>query len=303
MFRFIQSGLRHAGIAFACLALCHLSHAADKTVAKKAAVPAGQRVFTCGHSFHVFVPYILADMAKVAGIKDHQTVGVSGIGGSRVIQHWNVPDERQRAKPALRDGKVDVLTLSPIYLPDVGIENFARLAVKYNPKVRVTVQENWLPFDLYEPTFKKRPRKVDHNAPTVAELRKMHAPYFKSIDDHVRELNKKLGRQAVFAVPVGQAVIALREKIIAGKAPGLKAQSDLFADAIGHGRPPLMALVTYCHYAVIYRRSPVGLPMPNILKRAKNPNWDAKLNRLLQTLAWEAVTKHPLSGVKAEAKP
>jgi hypothetical protein len=26
-------------------------------------------------------------------------------------------------------------------------------------------------------------------------------------------------------------------------------------------------------------------------------------NRLLQELAWEAVTQHPLSGVKAEGKP
>ena len=38
------------------------------------------------------------------------------------------------------------------------------------------------------------------------------------------------------------------------------------------------------------------------LKKANNPNWDAKLNRLLQEIAWEAVTRHPLSGVKAEAK-
>ena len=57
-------------------------------------------------------------------------------------------------------------------------------------------------------------------------------------------------------------------------------------------------LTAYCHFAVIYKRSPVGLPMPAVLKNAKNPNWDEKLNTLLQELAWEAVTAHPLSGVK-----
>jgi hypothetical protein len=266
-------------------------------------LPKGQRVFTCGHSFHIFVPPILADMARSAGIKDHAIAGRSGIGGSRVIQHWNVADEKNEAKKALRAGKVDVLTLSPIHLPDEGIEKFAKLAVEHNPNVRITVQEFWLPFDIYDTTFKKRPKKVDHNAPTGAELRKLHEPYFKGMDEHVRALNKKLGKEALFVVPVGQAVIALREKIIAGKAPGLKAQSDLFTDAIGHARPPLQALVAYCHFAVIYRRSPVGLPMPAVLVQAKKAGWDDKLNRLLQELAWEAVTQHPLSGVKASAKP
>jgi hypothetical protein len=62
---------------------------------------------------------------------------------------------------------------------------------------------------------------VDHNATTGESLRKAHAPYFKSIEEHVKELNKKYDTNAVSVVPVGQAVIALREKIIAGQAPGL----------------------------------------------------------------------------------
>jgi hypothetical protein len=192
----------------------------------------GQRVFSAGHSFHVFVPSILSDMARAAGIKDHTMVGLSGIGGSRVIQHWDVADDKFKAKESLRSGKVDVLTLSPIHLPDEGIENFARLAFEHNPKVRVTVQEFWLPFDIYDTTFKQRPAKVDHNAPTGDELRRLHAPYFQSMDEHVTELNKKLGQAVLYVVPVGQAVIALREKIIAGEARGLKQQEDLFTDAI-----------------------------------------------------------------------
>jgi hypothetical protein len=264
--------------------------------------PKGQRVFSAGHSFHVFVPGILSDVAKSAGIKDHVQVGLSSIGGSKVIQHWNVADDKFKSKESLKGGKVDVLTLSPIYLPDEGIENFARLAFEHNPNVRVTVQEFWLPHDEYNPEYKKKPAKVDHDAPTVEDLKKMHAPYFKSMDEHVVELNKKLGKQVLYVVPVGQAVIALRAKILDGKAPGLKKQSDLFTDAIGHATAPLKALVAYCHYGVIYRTSPVGLPVPAVLKSAKNPDWDEKLNRLLQELAWDAVTQHPLSGVQAGGK-
>ena len=118
----------------------------------------------------------------------------------------------------------------------------------------------------------------------------------------VRALNKKHKKQVLFVVPIGKAVIALREKIIAGKAPGLKEQKDLFVDPIGHAAPPLMALNAYCHYAVIYRKSPVGLPVPAVLAKAKNATYPEELNPLLQELAWRAVTQNPLSGVTAMAK-
>ncbi len=262
----------------------------------------GLRVFTCGHSFHVWVPGIMTDLAKKAEIPDHVQVGLSSIGGSRVIQHWDIADEKYKAKEALKSGKVDVLTLSPIFLPDAGIENFTNLAVEHNKDIRICVQPIWLRWDIYEPTT-KRPEKVDHNAINGEELRKRHAPLFKSIDEHVLELNKKQGKTVLFVVPAPQAVIALREKIIDGKAPGLKSQDDLFTDAVGHCTAPMQALVAYCNFAVVYRRSPVGLPVPTILKQAKLGDQEEKLNRLLQELAWEAVIAHPLSGVRVEPQP
>jgi hypothetical protein len=280
--------------------LCGLIVAIAVSAADPAGPPKGQQVFSSGHSFHMFMPAILADIAKSAHIHDHKQVGVSSIGGSRVIQHWNKAEDKNTAKAALKSGKVDVFTMSPIYLPDEGIGNFTKLALEHNPDVRVLIQEFWLPFDVYQPDYqKKRPEKADRNSRTVAEMKRIHAPYFKSMDDHAAALNKEHGKPVVSIVPVGQAVILLREKIIESKAPGLKVQEDLFRDAIGHVQPPVMALTAYCHFAVIYKRSPVGLPVPAILKNAKNPEWGEDLNKLLQELAWKAVTEHPLSGVTA----
>jgi len=125
----------------------------------------------------------------------------------------------------------------------------------------------------------------------------MHAPYFQEMDDYIRALNARLGKQVVFAVPAGQAILNLREKIVAGEVPGIQKQSELFVDKIGHPTPPLQALVSYCNFAVIYRHNPVGMPMPAVLANAHNPKWDDKLNRLLQELAWDAVTHQPLSGL------
>jgi hypothetical protein len=261
----------------------------------------GQRVFTCGHSFHVWVPGIVTDLCQKAKIPNHVQVGLSSIGGSRVIQHWDIPEDKNKAKAALRTGKVDVLTLSPIFLPDPGIENFTKLALEHNKDIRILVQPIWLRADVYEPTT-KRPKKVDHNAISAEELRKRHAPYFKSMDEHIRALNKTLGKTVLYIVPAPHAVIALREKIIAGQAPGLKEQEDLFTDATGHGKPPLKALVGYCNFAVMYRRSPVGLPVPAILKQAKLGDQEERLNRLLQELAWDAVSRHPLSGIRIEVQ-
>jgi hypothetical protein len=264
----------------------------DPSVAK------GKRVLSAGHSFHTFVPGILKELARAAGIKDHVQVDLQSIGGSRVIQHWDLADEKNKAKAALKTGMVDVFTLSPIYLPDEGIANFTGFALEYNPEIRITVQEFWLPYDAYDPSRKKT-EKPDRNALTGEELRKRHEPYFKSMDDQVRELNQKHGKPVIYVVPVGQAVIGLREKIIAGQAPGLKSQEELFSDAIGHVHGPVQALNGYCHFAVIYRKSPVGLPLPGVLAKEKLEDEDKqKLNRLLQELAWEAVLSHPLSGVK-----
>jgi len=262
----------------------------------------GQRVFTCGHSFHVWVPDIVTDLCKKAEIQGHLQVGLSSIGGSRVIQHWDIAEERNKAKEALKTGKVDVLTLSGIFLPDAGVENFTKLALEHNKDIRIVVQPIWLRWDIYEPTT-KRPDKVDHNAITVEELRKRHEVHLQSWNELVRDLNKKQGKTVLYVVPAAEAVIALREKIIAGQAPGLKMQEDLFTDALGHGKAPLQALVAYCNYAVIYRRSPVGLPVPTVLKQANLGDQEEKLNRLLQELAWAAVTQHPLSGVRLETQP
>lgn len=133
---------------------------------------------------------------------------------------------------------------------------------------------------------------------TADYLRTEYGKYFKVMDDYVADINRKYARTIVVVVPVGQAVVALREKVIAGEVPGVKKQSELFTDPIGHCNGQIKVLNAYCHHAVIYGRSPVGLPVPSGLK-AGNKEETAKLNTMLQEIAWKAVTEHPLSGVKA----
>lgn len=261
---------------------------------------AGPRVFVCAHSFMIYTAGMLPEMAKAAGAP-YQSAGRQMLGGSRVLQHWNVPDEKNRAKTALREGGVDVLTVSPhILLPDEGIDNFTKLGLEKNPRLRVFVQASWPARDGdASPDFNNEKR----NASTEESLRAMQVSHrtvwLSSLEKQVGALNTAVGQETVHIIPVCDAVFALRQRVVEGKAPGLTQQTDLFRDDLGHPKAPIAVLAGYCHFAAIFGRSPAGLPVPAELK--DQPQAEA-LNKLLQELAWDTVSHYPLSGVKGEAK-
>jgi hypothetical protein len=252
----------------------------------------GLRVLTVGHSFHVYIAQFLPDIARSAGIRGHVAVGTHFLGGSRVVEHWHRPDPYNGAKRALRAGGVDVLTLSPIFHPDEGIDHFTRLALEHNPSIRVTVQVSWVPFDGVI-AANHYPSGTGRDSWTAADLRELHEPYFLSVDKEVESLNRGYGRPILSVVPVGQALLRLRERVHRREAAGLNSQNELFVDPLGHPAIPVQVLAAYTHFAVLYRRSPVGLPAPAVLGRGRK----VELNHLLQELAWQAAVAHRLSGL------
>lgn len=271
----------------------------ENTTPASAGLPAGPRVFVCAHSFMIFTATMLPKMTEAAGI-GYQDAGRQMIGGSRTLQHWEVPDEKNLAKKVLREGSVDVLTLSPhMLLPDEGIDNFTKLGLEKNPNLRVLVQASW---PARDGNFTDDFHNALRNDATVESLHKMRdlqrEQWNTKLEAQVAALNAAAGKEAVHIVPVGDAVCTLRERVAEGKAPGIAKQADLFRDDLGHPQPALSVLVTYCHFAAIHQRSPVGLPVPAVIKDMPQA---AELNTLLQQIAWDAVTHYPLSGVKVAA--
>lgn len=119
------------------------SEPGEFTTPTSSGLPPGPRVFVCAHSFMIFTATMLPKMTEEAGI-GYQDAGRQIIGGSRTLQHWEVPDDQNLAKKALSESSVDVLTLSPhMLLPDEGIDNFTKLGLEKNPKLRVLVQASW----------------------------------------------------------------------------------------------------------------------------------------------------------------
>lgn len=107
-------------------------------------------------------------------------------------------------------------------------------------------------------------------------------------------------------IPGGQVMAAAVRAIEAGQVPGLSRREELFAqDAEGRADPIhfndigawLMALT---HFAVLYHRSPAGLP--HRLRRADGqpatPPPDAAAP-VLQEVVWRTVTRYPATGLVA----
>lgn len=275
------------GLVFGLLAL-----AAGSARAAEADAPAGLRVFYTGHSFHMFVPARIERLAKSAGIADYKLAGTQGIGGSKVIQHWELADGQNKAKPALESGQVDVFTMAAhLLIPDPGIDHFTELGLKHNPKLRLLVQASWYPFDVAAPEKRVRENSQRDTA-QIADLQAAIDEWRTRLEAQADALNKKYDRRAVFIVPVGDAVVKLRQMIVEGKFPGISKQSELFTDPIGHGRGPVLALAAYCNFAAIFRRSPEGLAL-------EEPGLDEAQHAILQRIAWETVSKYPYAGIAA----
>ena len=236
-----------------------------------------------------------------------------------VKEHLAKTDANHQAKPVVESGNLDVLTLGGMHTPDEGVDTFATVGIEHNPKLIVTYQEFWLPYDhLDYPLTRKNffgdlttvlhPWKdtaditkvtketTNFDLPTADQLDKLHEPYFKGIDQYVADQNKKLGRRVIRIVPVGQAVLALRRKVIAGELPGVSKQSELFQDNLGHPSDEIRALAGYCHFIVIHQKDPRSTPLPLFPFGRRDHPFKQDTNLILQEIAWKAVTEHPLSG-------
>jgi hypothetical protein len=303
---------------------------------RTAPIATGQKYVMATHSFNVFIgpprqraanetrerprfgPGDLGPLAALAserGKAGHQALAVQMIGGSTPMQHWNQgdgDDARNIAKVALRQGGVDVFTLSPnARMPEEGIDRFGDLMIETNPEGRILVQSSWSAWDgngltpsvggTTRPSFSNE----DHDKADVATLdgwiAALHARdgYLERLRAQVSGIDARAGRPMAYVVPSATAVYELRKRIALGKVPGIARQSEIFVDGMGHPRAPLGHLVTYVWFAAMYRESPLGL---QALVDASDPTSAAR-EELMQRIAWNAVVGEPMSGVRGERLP
>ncbi len=248
--------------------------------AKRPAVeekPAGLRVMFNGNSWFIFVPWGVADLVKAAEIQGHKEV--------------------RAAKPndisLIEAGEVDVYAHGVHWwmeVPWVGgfAEKIVGMGLKANPNFRAYYHAAWLVGDARAKDIKTT---ADYNDSKLADVQAALDKTRKGVEAIVDKLNEKFGKRVVFLVPVGDATLKLRAMVLEGKYPGVTKQSDLWADAMPHAGVHVMALSGYCHFAAIYRTSPVGLKIDRFKELTDEQH------AILQRIAWETVSKYPYAGV------
>ncbi|HTE43129.1 MAG TPA: hypothetical protein VK629_20065, partial [Steroidobacteraceae bacterium] len=188
---------------------------------------------------------------------------------------------------------------------------FGDLVIKTNPNARILVQNSWSAWDgtgttasvggTGRPTFANE----EHNKADVATLDSWLTSldakegYLARMRAQLEGINKRAGKRISYIVPSATSVYTLRREIVKGKVPGIKLQSEIFRDGMGHPNVPLANVVTYTWFAAMYRESPVGL---TALVDKNDPNSAAR-EALLQRIAWNAVVAEPMSGVKGKPVP
>ncbi|MBD3662398.1 hypothetical protein [Sulfitobacter aestuariivivens] len=240
-----------------------------------------------------------AMLAQLAGHPYNSQLGW----GTSLRDHWepdvpingfDVENDHPRfrpAKEALGSGRYDAVVLtemveirdaiqyhaSPEYLV-----RWAALARAANPDTRLYLYETWHHTD-------------DGNGWLTRIDRDLEAYWQELVKNPAIT---QLGAP-VYLIPAGQAMAAVVRTVSDGKDPDMlfSRHADGSSDTI-HFNDLGAYVVALTHYAVLYHRSPLGVP--HDLERAdgtRAEGLDAALARQMQQVVWDVVTRHPETGV------
>jgi hypothetical protein len=193
-------------------------------------------------------------------------------------------------------------------MPEEGIDLFGDLMIETNPRGRILVQVSWSAWDGNGRTAsvggRGRPdfSNEDHDVADVETIQgwmdRLHADggYLDRMRKQLVGIGERAGRPVAYVVPSADAVYRLRQEVVQGHVPGVGKQSELFRDGMGHPDTPVVNLVSYVWYAIMYRQSPVGM---SALIDGDDPTSAAR-EWLLQQIAWNAAVAEPMSGVHGQ---
>lgn len=228
-----------------------------------------------GHAYH-------SQLGWGASLKDHWTGTVNG------FAEENAHPAHRPARKALESSSYDaVIFTEMVELKDAIryhdsaalLANWANLARKANPDVRLYLYETW--------------HRLDDPAGWLTRIDTDRAALWEN-----QILGPAIAQSGpIYLIPAGQTLAAAVRMAEAGALPGIPDRTAFFTDDI-HLSDLGNWLVAMTHYATLYHRPPAGLPAQ--LNRADGslatpPDPDAA--RKLQELVWQTVSGYPLAGV------
>lgn len=261
------------------------------------------RVYHLGHSL------VGRDMpAMLAQLAGHDYALQLGWGAA-LSEHWRGPDavngyaaenatpHHREAHEALKSGDYDAFVMTEmVRLKDAiaykdsrnAVGQWAAEAAAGNPSGQIFLYESWHALDDPEDWLARLPQ----------DLETLWKP------DLLWPAARAAGKP-VWLIPVGQVMAAVVHEAETRGIAELTARDQLFArnpdgtlDTIHPGDLGLY-IVALTHYAVLYGRSPVGLPYA--LTKADGSPAQApspELARRLQEITWQVVRAQPLTGIR-----
>lgn len=246
-----------------------------------------------------------AMLAQLAG-RGHTYASQLGW-GTKLRQHWdpealpidgfeesNQHPQHRDPHDAMASGAYNALVLTEAveirqtikyHDPQRYLRDWARTAWSGNPETRVYIYETWHRLDDPEGWLERL--DLDLERYWEGEILR-------------RTLAHDDVTQVIYVIPGGQVMAAfVRQAEAAGGIGPITNRRDLFDDDI-HFNDYGAYLMALTHYAVLYGRSPVGLPHRLQLANGK-PAADLgpEAARAMQETVWEVITAYPPSGVKA----
>ena len=253
-------------------------------------------------TYHLGHSLVGRDMpAMLAQLAGHDYASQLGWGAS-LQQHWNgdVPGMAEEnshpayraAIAAVKRGGYDALVFTEmVELRDAirwhdsadALADWTATARKAAPAARLYLYETWHRLD--DPAGWLA--RLDADLPALWEAQLL------------RPAMARVGVGTIYLIPGGQVMAAAARVIETGAVPGLTSRHDLFApgDPI-HFNDLGAYLMALTHYAVLYHRSPEGLP--HQLARADGRVAQAmtpQAAQILQQVVWQVVTRYPATGV------
>ncbi len=262
-------------------------------------------VFHLGHSL------VGRDMpAMLAQLAEHDHASQLGW-GTPLKAHWepdepiqgfdveNAHDHYRDAKDALASGDFDAFVLTEMVEIEAAInyfdapdylEKWASAAREGNPDVRVFLYESW--HDLNDPQG------------WLTRLDLDPARYWEGAL-LARAMAAAPDAGPIHVIPAGRVIAEFVRRIESGDGvDGVTSREDLFARMDDGTLDPIhfndlgAYLVALTHYAVLYQRTPVGLPRQ--LDRAEGTLATAPgqaLADLMQRTVWDVVSTLPITGI------
>ena len=265
------------------------------------------RIVGTGHSFMAPGYQTLPQIASAAGwqqppLLTHTGGGITGSARYKWEQENGIFQFEGRPQPKLlasiANAEWDAMMWGPYYNDQPQYYScWIDFCLKYNPDMKFYLSDAWPQLEQFE-------REPESDAAMtwekVAELGRQKNATTRQMLTTLRASYP----DRVYVMPTSDAmVLAVREyhkgnldgiegvhKVIGGK------ERSLWRDRLGHLGPGLGDLEGYVFYATLYGRTPESIPA-DFRPQGQKAFPSAQLDAAFRRIAWEAVTRNPLSGV------